>query len=47
MVNYCYDFEDIEKNHELFAEKGEVVASSSVRKMLRAHLPSPDLAPAK
>ena len=47
MVNYCYDFEDIEKNHELFAEKGEVVASSAVRKMLRAQLPSRDLAPAK
>jgi malonyl-CoA decarboxylase len=47
MVNYCYDLEDIEKNHELFAEKGEVVASSAVRKMLRSHLPTRDLVPAQ
>jgi malonyl-CoA decarboxylase len=47
MVNYCYDLDDIEKNHEAFAEKGEVVASGSVRKALRAGLPARDLAPAQ
>jgi len=35
MVNYLYDLDEIEKNHEAFANKGEVVASSPVRKMLR------------
>ncbi len=35
MVNYLYDRDDIEANHELFANKGEVVAASTVRKMLR------------
>ena len=35
MVNYCYDLDDIEKNHEAFAEKGEVVVSAAVRKLLR------------
>jgi malonyl-CoA decarboxylase len=47
MVNYCYDLDDIEKNHEAFAEKGEVVVSASVRKALRAGLPARDLAPAQ
>ena len=47
MVNYCYDLDDIEKNHETFAEKGEVVASAAVRKLLRA-VPAPrDLVPAQ
>ena len=41
MVNYCYDLDDIEKNHETFAEKGEVVASAAVRKLLRADPRSP------
>jgi malonyl-CoA decarboxylase len=40
MVNYCYDLADIEKNHEAFAEKGEVVVSPAVRKLLRS-APSP------
>jgi len=47
MVNYCYDLDDIEKNHEAFAEKGEVVASTAVRKLLRASPASRDLAPAQ
>jgi malonyl-CoA decarboxylase len=42
MVNYCYDLAHIEKNHEALAEKGEVVASSAVRKLQegrnRSHL---------
>jgi malonyl-CoA decarboxylase len=36
MVNYQYVLADIEKNHEAYAEAGEVVASSSVKRMLRA-----------
>jgi malonyl-CoA decarboxylase len=35
MVNYLYDLDDIEKNHEAFANHGEVVASSAVKKLLR------------
>jgi malonyl-CoA decarboxylase len=36
MVNYQYVLADIEKNHEAYAEAGEVVASPAVRRMLRA-----------
>ncbi|UEM05976.1 malonyl-CoA decarboxylase [Skermanella rosea] len=36
MVNYLYKLDDIETNHERFAAQGEVVASSAVRKLLRA-----------
>ncbi len=35
MVNYRYDLGDIEINHEAFATRNTVVASSSVRKLLR------------
>ncbi|HLW93090.1 MAG TPA: malonyl-CoA decarboxylase family protein, partial [Roseiarcus sp.] len=35
MVNYLYDLDHIEENHETFANKGEVVASSAVRKLAR------------
>ena len=35
MVNYRYALGEIESNHEAFAEKGTVAASTSVRKMLR------------
>jgi malonyl-CoA decarboxylase len=35
MVNYLYALDEIERNHEAFAEKGEVVASPAVRKLLR------------
>ena len=33
MVNYLYDLDDIERNHEAFAVSGEVVASSGVKKL--------------
>jgi malonyl-CoA decarboxylase len=36
MVNYCYDLDEIERNHEAYAEKGEVIASSAVRRLARA-----------
>ena len=35
MVNYRYVLADIEKNHEAFAAKGDVVASAPVKKLLR------------
>ena len=35
MVNYRYDLDDIETNHEAFATRNAVVASSGVRKLLR------------
>jgi malonyl-CoA decarboxylase len=35
MVNYLYDLDDIERNHETFANKNEVVASSAIRKLAR------------
>lgn len=36
MVNYLYELKDIERNHEAYANEGEVVASRSVRALLRA-----------
>jgi malonyl-CoA decarboxylase len=35
MVNYRYDLDDIEANHEAFASRNTVVASSAARKLLR------------
>ncbi len=35
MVNYLYDLALIERNHELYANRGEVVTSLAVRKILR------------
>ena len=35
MVNYRYDLDEIEINHEAFATRNTVVANSSVRKLLR------------
>ncbi|MDR3467055.1 MAG: malonyl-CoA decarboxylase [Xanthobacteraceae bacterium] len=32
MVNYLYDISAIERNHEAFAENGEVVASAAIRR---------------
>lgn len=37
MVNYLYRLDDIEKNHEAYANDGEVVASSAVKKLLKNH----------
>ena len=44
MVNYLYDLDDIEKNHEAYAEQRTVVASSAVTRLARA--PAPELATA-
>lgn len=35
MVNYLYDLDRIEKNHEAFANRGEIVCSHAVRRHLR------------
>ena len=43
MVNYLYDLDDIEKNHEAYAEGRTVVASNAVRRLLRK--PAADLVP--
>ncbi|MBI5618242.1 MAG: malonyl-CoA decarboxylase [Gammaproteobacteria bacterium] len=36
MVNYLYDLAEIERNHEAYANQGDVVAAAQVRKLLRA-----------
>jgi malonyl-CoA decarboxylase len=38
MVNYLYDLDDIEKNHEAYAEGRTVVASAAVQRLLRSPL---------
>ena len=43
MVNYLYDLEDIEKNHEAYAQQRTVVAAKSV--MALARVPARDVAP--
>lgn len=45
MVNYLYDLDQIERNHEAFANTGEVVASGAVRRLLKGGA-RPRLAPA-
>jgi malonyl-CoA decarboxylase len=35
MVNYLYKLDDIEANHEAFAQRNEIVAAQAVRKLLR------------
>jgi malonyl-CoA decarboxylase len=42
MVNYQYDLDDIEKNHEAYAESKTVVASQAVQRLVR---PSLELVP--
>ncbi|TDR93669.1 malonyl-CoA decarboxylase [Enterovirga rhinocerotis] len=44
MVNYRYDLDEIERNHELYAEKGDVVAAPGVRKLVKAEAPVRELA---
>jgi malonyl-CoA decarboxylase len=36
MVNYLYDLDDIEKNHEAYAESRTIVASNAVKRLSRA-----------
>ena len=46
MVNYLYRLGDIEKNHEAFAGRREVVVAPAVRKLLRAGREAPGPGPA-
>jgi malonyl-CoA decarboxylase len=46
MVNYRYDLDDIEKNHEAYAGAGVIAASSAVKKMLRSDAKQTALVPA-
>jgi malonyl-CoA decarboxylase len=46
MVNYQYDLEDIERNHEAFAEQRLVVASSAVTRLARSPAREPAAATA-
>ena len=34
MVNYLYDLDEIERNHEAFVNRGQIAASSAVKKLL-------------
>jgi malonyl-CoA decarboxylase len=34
MVNYLYDLTEVERNHELFANAGDIVASASIHRLL-------------
>ena len=43
MVNYLYDLEDIEKNHEAYAGQRVVVASNAVNRLARAPAPARDV----
>ncbi|MCF8475145.1 MAG: malonyl-CoA decarboxylase family protein [Emcibacter sp.] len=36
MVNYLYDIDKIQKNHERYAALGEITLSSSVQKLLKS-----------
>jgi malonyl-CoA decarboxylase len=36
MVNYLYDLDEIERNHEAFVNRGAIAASSAVRKLVPA-----------
>ena len=38
MVNYLYDLREIERNHEAFAQAGEIAQSSAVRRLARQAL---------
>jgi malonyl-CoA decarboxylase len=36
MVNYLYDLDEIERNHEAFVNRGQIAASAAVKKLLPA-----------
>jgi malonyl-CoA decarboxylase len=44
MVNYLYDLEHIEKNHEAYAQQQAVVAASAITKLVKT--PARDVVPA-
>jgi malonyl-CoA decarboxylase len=44
MVNYLYDLEHIERNHEAYAQQHQVVAASAISKLVKT--PARDVVPA-
>jgi len=38
MVNYLYDLDYIERNHEAYAQQHAIVAASAVNRLARAQL---------
>ena len=34
MVNYLYELDDIEKNHEAYAQQRTVIAASAIRRLV-------------
>jgi len=41
MVNYRYDLDEIEENHEAYAERRAIAAASAVRRLLRKSAVAP------
>jgi malonyl-CoA decarboxylase len=41
MVNYLYDLDHIEQNHEAFANRGEIAAAPAIRRLLAPPKPEP------
>ena len=40
MVNYLYDLDEIEENHEAYANQGEIAAANSVKRLLKTEAKS-------
>jgi len=45
MVNYLYDLEHIEQNHEAFANRGEIAVAPAIKRLLAAPKPEPKRKP--
>jgi malonyl-CoA decarboxylase len=43
MVNYLYDLEHIERNHEAYAQQHAIVAAGAITRLVRA--PARDVVP--
>ena len=41
MVNYLYDLDHIEQNHEAFANRGEIAAAPAIKRLIAAAKPEP------
>ena len=39
MVNYLYDLEHIERNHEAYAQQRTIVAANAITRLIRAPAP--------
>jgi malonyl-CoA decarboxylase len=45
MVNYLYDLDHIEQNHEAYANRGEIAAAPAIKRLLAAPKPEPSRKP--